>query len=57
MLNIKCIDYDQEELLLTKYQRTELFREKCQYAKIKIYYIDNSNGYVLLDELFEDKDV
>ena len=57
MLNIKCIDYDQEELVLTKYQRTELFREKCQYAKIKIYYIDNSNGYVLLDELFEDKDV
>lgn len=57
MLNIKCIEFDQEELLLTKYQRTELFCNKCQHAKIKIYYIDNSNGYVLLDQLLEDINV
>lgn len=51
MLNIRCLDYDEEELLLTKHQRTELFQKKCHHIKANISYIDSTNGYILIDQL------
>ncbi len=47
----EAIDYDEEELLLTKHQRTELFQKKCHHIKANISYIDSTNGYILIDQL------
>lgn len=50
ILNRKCLEDINEELVITKHQRISCLKERCSKENVKYYLPDESAGYILLEK-------